>query len=122
MSVVCSRVKGFTVNLPVVKSFDELEEIFGDELDSLYFSNYSSKPGKAYLFPDSYDGEYFRLCYAENTGGTYDFTEDDEQYFKLQDKEIPEETYNQLNYLYKKIMNEELDKSKIEYALFYQWG
>lgn len=122
MSVECNRIKGFVVTMPYDVKFEEIEDLFGDEFDDIYFSCWSSKPNRAYLFTDHYNGNYLRICYAEKTGSPYDYCDDDEQYFKLGDKELTDDIYDQMNYIYKKIYNQDLDKTKIEYALWYQWS
>lgn len=122
MSVECNRIKGFVVTMPYDIGFEEIENLFGNEFDKIDFNCWESKPDKAYLFYDGMNGEYIRICYAESVGSPYDFCDDDEDYFRLKDKDITDEIYDAMNYIYKKIYKRDLEKTQIEYALWYFWS
>lgn len=126
MSVECNKIKGFTVELPIKNNSSS-----SDEFDKYYefleknpeydFNGFKSKPNKTYLITDGMSGEYVRLVYAEHTGTGYDYNEDEEQYYSLKQKELPEEIYNQLNTVYSKLTGEQLLRENIDYALWYYW-
>lgn len=121
MSVECNRIRGFTYNMPYV-DLSKLEDIFGDEFDNIYFSAYDTETNKAYIVNDGMSGEYTRIVYPEKLQGPYCYQADDDSYYKVSGEECPQDIYDKMNNLYKKIFNKDLDKLKIEKAIWYHWS
>ena len=129
MSVSCEMYMGWTVKLiegDVTKDdfefFDGLQESNPNfEAFRGKYSRYTDDDTKVKLVVDGMSGTYIRLIYVykkkELWGG-----DDCYGYEKLSNEEVPEEIYNELNECYKQIYNKDLDKSKVEYALWYHWS
>lgn len=124
MSVECNKIKGWTVRIKesdlTQEDFDFCND-FTNENPQYDFNGFSSKPNQVYFIHDGMDGEYIRLVYAEKTGTGYDHCYDDEQYLSLNNDGVPEEIYHQLNEVYEKLYNKKLDKTLIDYAVWYYW-
>lgn len=120
MSVECNRIRGFTYTMPYMR--EKFESMLGDKFYDFYFSAYDSEINKVYIVNDGMNGDYTRIVYPEKIQGPYCYQDDDDSYYKVSNEECPEDIYKQINALYKAIFNEDLDKSKIEKAIWYHWS
>lgn len=125
MSITIEKIVGFTVTLKQdltskdFKFFHSLEDKYPDKFG--YKGEYYDHPlkvGKTVLVVDGMSSEYARLVYIEKTS---EVCIDEDEYLLLKEKPIPNEVYESINKAYKLIYGEPLDKSKIEYALWYYW-
>lgn len=122
MSIIIEKIKGFTITLKENLSHDDFE--FFNSLEDEYeefkyggeYYDYPLKDDKVALIVDGMSSEYARLVYIESVNKVCDI---DQEYLLLKEKEIPSEVYERLNKAYQMIYNKPLDKSKIEYALWY---
>ena len=127
MSVDIEKIKGFTITLKENLTHEDFE--FFENVEKKYkefayrekYSQYGMKPNQVALVVDGMNGDYARLVYIEKTAEVYD-VDYDEIYIPLKQKEITEEIYNEMNECYKMIYGEDLDKDKIEYALWYHFS
>lgn len=109
MSVDCSLYIGYTVNL---KNDLESEDFkFFHNFDEYDEFNYQSK---VLLLVDGMNGHYARIIFVDKK--IDDIWECDD-YYKLQNANIPGEVYSEMNKLYKAMYGKELDKDLIEYGL-----
>lgn len=119
MSVDCRGYVGYTVTLKTnLKSadyrfFDDFEETHGE------YNLYDCK-GKVSLVVDGMNGEYARLIFVEHK--IEDCWINGKDYFALQSQSVPDNVYDELNKAYKLMYNKDLDKSLIEYALWFLFG
>ena len=121
MSVECNRIRGFTYSMPYI-DLSKLENIFGDEFDDIYFSAYDTETNKVYIVNDGMNGDYTRIVYPEKIQGPYCYQDGDDSYYKVSSEECPQEIYDKMNDLYRKVYDKDLDKSKIEKAIWYHWS
>ena len=129
MSVNCEMFIGWTVKLiegdVTNQDFDFFHEL--EEKDSDFeafkgkYSQYNDDDTKVKLVVDGMSGEYVRLIYIAKNRNIWDF-DDENAYDKLSNEQVPEDIYNELNECYKKIYNKDLEKDKVEYALWYHWS
>lgn len=120
MSVECNRIRGFTYTMPYMR--EKFEDALGDAYGDFYFSAYDSETDKVYIVNDGMGGEYTRIVYPEKIQGPDCYQDDDDPYLKISDEECPDDIYKQINALYKTVFNEDLNKSKIEKAIWYYWS
>lgn len=129
MSVECEMFIGWTVKLieeDVTNEdfdfFNNLEETNPNfEAFKGKYSQYTDDNTKVKLIVDGMSGEYVRLIYIAKNRNIWDF-DDEDTYDKLSSEEVPEDIYNELNECYKQIYNKDLEKDKVEYALWYHWS
>ena len=130
MSVECEMFLGYTVKLVEKDVSSEDYEFFEDKLQEREpdfksfegkYSIFTHDDNKVKLVVDGMSGEYIRLIYIQKHKDMWG-GEDDYGYEKLDCDNIPEEVYQELNEAYKKIYNEDLDRDKIEYSLWYHWS
>ena len=121
MSVECNRIRGFTYSMPYI-DLSKLENIFGDEFDDIYFSAYDTETNKVYIVNDGMNGDYTRIVCPEKIQGPYCYQDGDDSYYKVSSEECPQEIYDKMNDLYRKVYDKDLDKSKIEKAIWYHWS
>lgn len=122
MSITIEKIKGFTVNLKKDLTHEDFE--FFNALEDKYeefdyggeYYDHPLKDDKVALIVDGMSAEYARLVYIESVN---EVCNRNQEYLQLKEKEIPNEAYDNLNKAYQMIYNEPLDKSKIEYALWY---
>lgn len=128
MSVNCEMFIGWTVKLiegDVTNQdfdfFNNLEERDNDfEAFKGKYSQYTHDDTKVKLIVDGMSGEYVRLVYIHKNKEVWECN--DCSYEKLSNEEVPEDIYNELNECYKQIYNKDLEKDKVEYALWYHWS
>lgn len=126
MSVYTEQIIGFTVTLKKDLTQEDFEFFNGleDKYKEFAFNGeYSQwgrgiKPNKVLLIVDGMCGEYARLVYVIHT---QEVSIDNDGYFLLKGGDITNEVYDNLNKAYQMIYGEQLDKNKIEYALWYYW-
>ena len=122
MSITIEKIKGFTVTLKenlTHEDFEFFNSLEDEHKEFNYGGEYYDHPlkdDKVALIVDGMSGEYARLVYIESVNEVCDINQ---EYLALKEKEIPSEVYDSLNKAYQMIYNKPLDKSKIEYALWY---
>lgn len=123
MSVECNRIRGFVYTMPYI-DLSKLEDIFGDEFDNIHFSAYDTEVNKVYIVNDDMNGDYTRIVYPEKLQGPYCYQDDDDSYYKVSNEECPQDIYEKMNEVFKKIwiISPDLDRSKIEKAIWYHWS
>lgn len=129
MSVNCEMFIGWTIKLiegDVTNQdfdfFDNLGETNPNfEVFKGKYSQYTDDDTKVKLIVDGMSGEYVRLIYVIKNRNIWDF-DGENAYDKLSNEEVPEDIYNELNECYKQIYNKDLEKDKVEYALWYHWS
>ena len=129
MSVRCEMFLGWTVKLiegdvtsEDFEFFDELEEREPDfQAFKGKYSEFTDDGTKVKLVVDGMNGLYVRLIYVYKNKSVYSFG-DEIDYEKLSNEQVPDDIYNELNECYKKIYNKDLEKDKVEYALWYHWS
>jgi hypothetical protein len=127
MSVDIEKIKGFTITLKenlTHEDFEFFENVEEKHKEFAYrgkYSQFGMKPNQVALVVDGMNGNYARLVYVEKTAEVYD-VDYDETYIPLKQKEMTEDIYNEMNECYKMIYGKDLDKEKIEYALWYHFS
>ena len=120
MSVECNRIRGFTYTMPYMR--EKFESMLGDKFYDFYFSAYDSEINKVYIVNDGMNGDYTRIVYPEKIQGPYCYQDGDDSYYKVSNEECPQDIYDKMNALYRKVYDKDLDKSKIEKAIWYHWS
>ena len=129
MSVRCEMFLGWTVKLIEgdvsdndFEFFKQLEEREPDfEVFKGKYSVYTDDDTKVKLVVDGMNGLYVRLIYVHKNKSIYS-SGDEIDYEKLSNEQVPDDIYNELNECYKKIYNKDLEKDKVEYALWHHWS
>ena len=129
MSVRCEMFLGWTVKLIEgdvsdndFEFFEQLEEIEPDfQAFKGKYSLYTDDDTKVKLVVDGMNGLYVRLIYVHKNKPIYS-SGDEIDYEKLSNEQVPDDIYNELNECYKKIYDKDLEKDKVEYALWYHWS
>lgn len=122
MSIRIEKIKGFTVTLKEnlshedFKFFNSLEDNYKEFAYGGEYYDHPLKDDKVALIIDGMSAQYARLVYIESVNEVCD---KNQEYLLLKEKEIQSEIYEKLNKAYQIIYNKALDKSKIEYALWY---
>jgi hypothetical protein len=119
MSVDCEGYIGYTVTLKenlTSNDFDFFND-FSEEHGE--YNKYYSK-GKVLLIVDGMSGDFARLILVDEK--IEDCWIDGKDYFALQSSPVPDNVYEELNKAYKLMYNKDLDKSLIEYALWFLFG
>lgn len=109
MSVDCEMYIGYTVNLK-----NDLESE-----DFKFFHNFDEYDefncqGKVLLLVDGMNGLYARIIFVDKK---IDDIWECDNYYKLQNANIPDEVYSEMNKLYKAMYEKDLNKDLIEYGL-----
>lgn len=118
MSVDCTGYIGYTVTLKEdLKSNDY--DFFDDFVDEHKEYSQWGFEGKARvrLVIDGMCGNFARLIFIDDK--IEDCYVDGKEYFALRSSAIPNDVYDELNKVYKLMYNKDLDKSLIEYALWF---
>ena len=110
MSVDCELYVGYTVNL---KNNLDYEDFVFFENGLNEYKKFDCE-GKAILLVDGMNGNYAKIIFVDKK--ICDIWACDD-YYKLQNGNIPDEVYNEMNKLYTAIYGQELDKRLIEYGL-----
>jgi len=126
MSVSCEMFLGWTVRLIEGNVSDDDFEFF-EELEEREpefrafkgkYSKFTKDNTKVKLVVDGMNGLYARLIYVHKNKCIYSF-DDGISYEKLSNEQVPDDIYSELNECYKKIYNKDLERDKVEYALWY---
>lgn len=120
MSVDCTGYIGYTVTLK--------RDLYGDDFD--FFNDFDDEHGeysqwdfknksteRVRLVVDGMNGEFARLIFVEHK--IEDCWINGKDYFALQSQSVPDNVYEELNKAYKLMYDKDLDKSLIEYALWF---
>lgn len=130
MSVRCEMFLGWTVKLIEGNVTSEDFEFFEEELEEREpdfesfkgkYSEFTDDDTKVKLVVDGMNGLYVRLIYVYKNKSVISFG-DEIDYEKLSNEQVPDDIYNELNECYKKIYNKDLERDKVEYALWYHWS
>ena len=122
MSVDCTGYIGYTVTLKRDLDSDDFDFFtdFDDEHKEYSMWEHRKPTENVRLVIDGMSGDFARFVYVEHK--IEDCFIDGKDYFKLNGADIPEEVYAELNKAYRLMYNKELDKSLIEYALWFLFG
>jgi hypothetical protein len=123
MSVDCTGYIGYTVTLKRDLDSDDFDFFndFDDEHGEYSQFDFKSKTKeRTRLIVDGMSGDFARLVYVEHK--IEDCWIDGKDYFALKGAPIPDDVYEELNKAYKLMYNKDLDKSLIEYALWFLFG
>ena len=116
MSVSCEAYIGHTVTLKTNLNgkdfdfFDDFMETHGE------YNQYDCK-GKVLLVVDGMNGSYARLVYVDEH--IEECWVEGKHYFPLKNPAIPDNVYEELNKAYHLMYGKELDKTLVEYALWF---
>lgn len=83
------------------------------------YNQYRSK-GEVQLVVDGMSGDFARLIFVDEK--IEECWIEGKDYFALKSPPIPENVYDELNKAYRLMYNKDLDKSLIEYALWFLFG
>ena len=123
MSVDCTGYIGYTVTLKRALDSDDFDFFndFDDEHGEYSQWDFKNKTKeRTRLVVDGMNGDFARLIYVEHK--IEDCWINGKDYFTLKGVPIPNDVYDELNKAYKLMYNKELDKSSVEYALWFQFG
>lgn len=122
MSVDCTGYVGYTVNLKRDLDSDDFDFFneFDDEHKEYSMWEHRKPTEKVRLVIDGMSGDFARLIYVDYK--IEDCFIDGKDYFKLREAPIPQEVYEEMNKAYNLMYNKDLDKSLIEYALWFLFG
>lgn len=116
MSVSCEGFVGYTVTLKTNLNSDDFE-FFNDFSEAHSEYNQYDCKGKVLLVVDGMCGEYARFVFVDER--IKECWIEGKDYFSLKSPTIPDNVYDELNKAYKLMYNKDLDKSLIEYALWF---
>ena len=119
MSVDCTEYVGYTVTLKRDLNSDDFDFFndFDDEHEEYSMWEYKKPTEKVRLIIDGMCGEFARLIYVDYK--IEDCFVDGKDYFELRNAPIPDDVYVELNQAYRLMYDKDLDKSLIEYALWF---
>jgi hypothetical protein len=120
MSVDCTGYIGYTVTLKRDLNSDDFDFFndFEDEHGEYSQWDFKSKTKeRVRLVIDGMSGDFARLIFVDDT--IEDCWMDGKDYFALRSSDVPDDVYNELNKAYKLMYNKDLDKTLIEYALWF---
>lgn len=122
MSVDCRGYVGYTVTLKRDLNSDDFDFFDDFENEHKEYSMWEHKKPteKVRLVIDGMRGDFARLVCVEHK--IEDCWIDGKDYFSLKSQTIPDDVYGQLNKAYKLMYGKDLDKSLIEYALWFLFG
>ena len=120
MSVDCEAFIGYTTTIKTNLNNDDYDFLWNFIEKHTEYNLYDCK-GKVTLAIDGMSGEYARLVFVDEH--IKECWVRGKDYFPLSGpSEMPDNIYEELNKAYKLIYNTELDKSTIEYALWFQFN
>jgi hypothetical protein len=120
MSVDCTGYIGYTVTLKENLNSDDFDFFndFEDEHGEYSQWDFKSKTKeRVRLVVDGMSGDFARLIFVDDI--IEDSWMDGKDYFALRSSAIPNDVYDELNKAYKLMYNKDLDKTLIEYALWF---
>ena len=123
MSVDCTGYIGYTVTL---KQYLDCEDFdFFNDFDDEHgeYSQWNFKRNgneRVRLVVDGMSGEFARLIFVDEK--IEDCWINGKDYFALKSSPVPDDVYSELNKAYRLMYDKELDKSLIEYALWFLFG
>jgi hypothetical protein len=123
MSVDCTGYIGYTVTLKRDLDSDDFDFFndFDDEHSEYSQWDFKNKgKERTRLVVDGMSGDFARLIYVEHK--IEDCWVNGKDYFVLKNQSIPDDVYEELNKAYRLMYNKDLDKSLIEYALWFLFG
>lgn len=123
MSVDCTGYIGYTVTLKRDLDSDDFDFFndFDDEHGEYSQWDFKSKnKERTRLVVDGMSGDFARLIYVDHK--IEDCWINGEDYFALKSPPIPDDVYDELNKAHKLMYGKDLDKTLIEYALWFLFG
>ena len=93
---------------------------FEDEHKEYSMWEYKKPTEKVRLVIDGMNSDFARLIFVDEK--IEDCWIDGKDYFTLRSQAVSDDVYEQLNKAYKLMYNKDLDKSLIEYALWFLFG
>lgn len=119
MSTTCEAYIGWTVTLKKNLNSDDFEFFNGFREQHGEYCQYDCK-GKVLLSVDGMCGDYARLTYVDEH--IKECWIDDKDYFPLKSPAVPDDIYAMLNEAYHLLYGKDLNKSLVEYALWFQFS
>lgn len=119
MSVDCEGYIGYTVTLKEDLTSDDFDFFNDFSEEHGEYNQYHSK-GKVLFVVDGMSGSFARLVFVDEH--IKECWIEGKDYFSLKSPPIPDNVYDELNKAYKLMYDKELDKSSIEYALWFLFG
>jgi hypothetical protein len=122
VSVDCIGYVGYTVTLKRDLNSDDFDFFndFEDEHKEYSMWEHKKPTEKVRLVIDGMNGDFARLIFVDEK--IEDCWIDGKDYFALRSQAVTDDVYEQLNKAYKLMYNKDLDKSLIEYALWFLFG
>ena len=122
VSVDCTGYVGYTVTLKRDLNSDDFDFFndFEDEHKEYSMWEHKKPTEKVRLVIDGMSGDFARLIFVDEK--IEDCWIDGKDYFALRSQAVPDDVYEQLNKAYKLMYSKDLDKSLIEYALWFLFG
>lgn len=123
MSVDCTGYIGYTVTLKEDLTSDDFD--FFNDFDDAHseYSQWSFKNDgteRVRLVVDGMSGDFARLILVDKK--IEDCWVNGDDYFALRSNNVPNDVYDELNKAYRLMYEKDLDKSLIEYALWFLFG
>lgn len=119
MSVSCECYVGYVVTLKTDLSNDDFN-FFLDFMEEHTEYNRYDCDGTVLMVIDGMCGNYARFVFVEKC--IKDCWATGEEYFKLSGDAIPDNVYNELNKAYEAMYAEELERSRIDHAIWYHFS
>lgn len=119
MSVDCEGYIGYTVTLKTDLNGEDFD-FFNDFSETHYEYNQYHCKGKVLLVVDGMCGEFARLVFVDEH--IKECWIEGKNYFALKSQNIPDKAYDELNKAYRLMYGQDLDKSLVEYALWFLFG
>ncbi len=122
MSVDCTGYVGYTVTLKEDLSHTDFDFFnnFEDEHNEYSMWEHKRPTEKVRLIIDGMNGSFARLIFVDEK--FEDCWINGKEYFSLRSQSVPDDVYEQLNKAYKLMYGKDLDKSLIEYSLWFLFG
>lgn len=122
MSVDCTGYIGYTVTLKRDLNSDDFDFFndFDDEHKEYSMWEHRKPTERVRLVIDGMGGNFARLIYVEHK--IEDCWINGKDYFALHSSTIPDDIYEEMNKAYRLMYDKDLDKSLIEYALWFLFG
>lgn len=122
MSVSCEMYVGYTINIKEDLTNDDFEkyEKFTRNYPEYAERSNSEKVNKVILIDDGMNGLYARLIFVELH--VKECWIEGNDYYILNNNQIPEAVLNALKLAYQRLCHKELDINQIEYSLWYHFS
>lgn len=123
MSVDCTGYVGYTVTLKRDLNSDDFDFFNDFDDEHAEYSQWEFKKKekeRTRLVVDGMSGDFARLIYVDHQ--IEDCWVSGKDYFKLNGAPIPDDVYAEMNKAYQVMYEKDLEKTQIEYALWFLFG